>query len=77
MKLAAPAAIAGAVFGEWYGAERGLGVLLITSMQGARPDRLWAAALLCSVCGLLAYFVCTIVRNVTVAGAHRETGATV
>jgi sulfonate transport system permease protein len=67
VKLAAPAAIAGAVFGEWYGAERGLGVLLITSMQGGRPDRLWAAALLCSACGLLAYVVCTVVRNVTVA----------
>ena len=28
LKLAAPAALAGAIFGEWYGAERGLGVLL-------------------------------------------------
>src|SRR5688500_12710681 len=50
LKLAAPAALAGAVFGEWYGAERGLGVLLITSMQGARADRLWAASLLCAAC---------------------------
>ena len=36
LKLAAPAALAGAIFGEWYGAERGLGVLLISGMQGGR-----------------------------------------
>ena len=46
LKLAAPAALAGAIFGEWYGAPRGLGVLLITAMQSARPQQLWAASLL-------------------------------
>lgn len=55
LKLAAPAALAGAVFGEWYGARRGLGVLLITAMQGGRPERLWAASLLCAACGLVAF----------------------
>ena len=38
LKLAAPAALAGAIFGEWYGAERGLGVLLISGDAG-RPAR--------------------------------------
>jgi sulfonate transport system permease protein len=57
LKLAAPAAMAGAVFGEWYGADRGLGVLLISAMQGGRAERLWAASLLAAVCGLLAYAV--------------------
>ena len=63
LKLAAPAALAGAVFGEWYGAERGLGVLLITSMQGGRADRLWAAALLCAAAGLIAYGVASVLRG--------------
>ena len=49
LKLAAPAALAGAIFGEWYGAPRGLGVLLITAMQSARPQQLWAASLLGAV----------------------------
>ncbi len=73
LKLAAPAALAGAVFGEWYGAERGLGVLLITSMQGGRADRLWAAALLCAAAGLIAYGVFSGVR----ALAIRRYGAAV
>ncbi len=55
LKLAAPAAMAGAVFGEWYGADRGLGVLLISAMQSGRADRLWAASLIAAGCGLLAY----------------------
>jgi ABC-type nitrate/sulfonate/bicarbonate transport system permease component len=63
LKLAAPAALAGAVFGEWYGADRGLGVLLITAMQGARADRLWAAALLCATAGLIAYVCFSAMRS--------------
>ena len=66
LKLAAPAALAGAVFGEWYGADRGLGVLLITAMQGGRADRLWAAAALCAVCGLVTYAVFSLIRALAV-----------
>ena len=55
LKLAAPAALTGAIFGEWFGAERGLGVLLLTAMRSARPERLWAASLLACACGLVAY----------------------
>jgi ABC-type nitrate/sulfonate/bicarbonate transport system permease component len=73
LKLAAPASLAGAVFGEWYGADRGLGVLLISGMQGARADRLWAASLLCATCGLLAFAALALVRD-RAAGRY---GATV
>jgi ABC-type nitrate/sulfonate/bicarbonate transport system permease component len=73
LKLAAPAAMAGAVFGEWYGAERGLGVLLITAMQSGRADRLWAASLLAAVCGLLAYGLLAMAR----ALLARRYGATI
>ena len=46
LRLAGPAALAGAIFGEWYGAPRGIGVLLVSAMQNGRADRLWAASLL-------------------------------
>jgi ABC-type nitrate/sulfonate/bicarbonate transport system permease component len=55
LRLAAPAALIGAIFGEWFGAQTGLGVLLITSMQNYRIELLWAAALLGVVVSLLAY----------------------
>jgi ABC-type nitrate/sulfonate/bicarbonate transport system permease component len=64
LRLAAPAALAGAVFGEWYGAERGLGVLLITAMQGGRPERLWAASLLSAACGLVAFGLLGLLRQI-------------
>lgn len=67
LKLAAPAALTGAIFGEWFGAERGLGVLLLTAMRSARPERLWAASLLACACGLLAYGMLAGARRLLVA----------
>ena len=63
LKLAAPAALAGAIFGEWYGAERGLGVLLLSGMQSGRAERLWAASLLSAACGLIAFALFALVRR--------------
>lgn len=66
LKLAAPASLAGAIFGEWYGAERGLGVLLIGAMQAGRPDRLWAASLISAACGLAAFVLFAALRRLVV-----------
>ncbi len=63
LKLAAPASMAGAIFGEWYGADRGLGVLLIGAMQSGRAERLWAASLLAAACGLLAYALLALAQK--------------
>lgn len=63
LKLAAPAAMAGAVFGEWYGAPRGLGVLLLSAMQSGRAERLWAASLLSAASGLAAYALLALARR--------------
>jgi ABC-type nitrate/sulfonate/bicarbonate transport system permease component len=73
LKLAAPAALAGAVYGEWYGAERGLGVLLVGAMRSARPGPLWAAALVTAAGGLVAYGVLAGLQ----LAARRRFGATI
>jgi len=62
LKLGAPAAMAGAIFGEWYGAPRGLGVLLLSAMQSGRAERLWAASLISAACGLLAFGLLAALR---------------
>jgi ABC-type nitrate/sulfonate/bicarbonate transport system permease component len=76
-KLAAPAAMAGAIFGEWYGAQRGLGVLLIGAMQSGRAERLWAASLIAACCGLVAYGALALLQQALVAryggGVTRQT----
>lgn len=61
--LAAPAAVLGAILGEWFGAERGIGVLLIGAMQNYDVDELWAAALVASAASLIAYLVLTQLRT--------------
>lgn len=57
LKIAAPAAIAGTIYGEWYGATSGLGILLISAMQAGNVTLLWSASLVAAAGGLLAYGV--------------------
>jgi len=68
LRMAAPGAVIGAALGEWFGAPRGLGVLIISSLQNVRIPQLWAAALLCVACSLSAYTVLSLVHR----WAHRR-----
>jgi NitT/TauT family transport system permease protein len=68
LRLGAPGAVLGAVLGEWFGAPRGLGVLIISSLQNVRIPLLWAAALLCVACALVAYVALSAVHS----AAHRR-----
>jgi NitT/TauT family transport system permease protein len=63
LRLAAPGAVLGAVLGEWFGAPRGLGVLIISSLQNVRIPQLWAAALLCVFCSLFAYVLLSMLHR--------------
>ena len=45
LKLAAPAALLGAIIGEYLGGESGLGVAMIASEQGLHVERTWGIAL--------------------------------
>jgi ABC-type nitrate/sulfonate/bicarbonate transport system permease component len=63
LKLGAPAAMLGAIIGEWFGAERGLGPLLVSSMQNYRIDILWSAALLGAAISLGAYFALAAIER--------------
>jgi NitT/TauT family transport system permease protein len=45
LKLAVPAAVLGAILGEWFGSPGGLGPILVATMQDAAYPLLWATAL--------------------------------
>lgn len=49
LQLSFPAALLGAVIGEWFGASSGIGPLLINSMQNYDIPVLWAAGVLTAV----------------------------
>jgi NitT/TauT family transport system permease protein len=55
LKVAAAAAVLGAIIGEWVGADRGLGVVLYYSLFQFEIARLWAAMVLCAALAMLGY----------------------
>jgi len=63
LRLAAPAAILGAVLGEWFGAPRGLGVLIVSAMQNYQIELLWAAALLAAVLSMVTFGCFTLLAR--------------
>jgi NitT/TauT family transport system permease protein len=55
LRSAAPSAVVGAIIGEWFVAERGLGPLLVAAMQNYAIDQLWAVALTGALLSIGAY----------------------
>lgn len=62
LRVAVPLAMLGAVIGEWFGAERGFGPVLISAMQNYQITLLWAAALVIALTSVLGHAV--------MSGAH-------
>ncbi|MFN4172001.1 MAG: ABC transporter permease [Pseudorhodobacter sp.] len=55
LQIAAPAALLGAMVGEFTGAERGMGVLALRAMRGLDVDATWAIALVAAALSMIAY----------------------
>jgi ABC-type nitrate/sulfonate/bicarbonate transport system permease component len=66
LALAAPTAVLGATIGEWFGAPRGLGVLIVSAMQNFQIPLLWSAALGATLLSLAAYLVVVRLQAVAV-----------
>lgn len=63
LKYAVSAAIVGAIIGEWFGASRGLGVLIVSAMQNYQINLLWAAVLIVTIVSLLFYGLGTLAER--------------
>lgn len=55
LKLAAPAAVLGAILGEWFGAPRGVGIVIVSALQNYQIELLWSAAVLGAGLSLIAF----------------------
>jgi NitT/TauT family transport system permease protein len=55
IRLGASLALVGAIVGEWFGATRGLGVVLLTAMYDYRVPQLWAGIVLTGLTGVILY----------------------
>jgi NitT/TauT family transport system permease protein len=56
-KLAVSAAVLGAILGEWFGAPRGIGIVIVNAMQNFQIPLLWAAVLLATLVALALFGV--------------------
>lgn len=64
LKVAAPAAVVGSVFGEWFGLDRGIGPLLVGSMQNYDIASLWGGTLLAGSFSLLLFLVFSVIERI-------------
>lgn len=55
LQIAVPAAVLGALISEFFGASKGLGVLLVNAQQGFLIDRTWAIAVVAGIVATLGY----------------------
>jgi NitT/TauT family transport system permease protein len=63
LRLAGPAALIGAIIGEWFGAPRGIGILIINAMQNFQIVLLWCAVLLAVGTSLFFYGLLTLLER--------------
>jgi sulfonate transport system permease protein len=77
LKVAAPAAILGAVIGEFLGGDRGLGVALITSQQSFFVTRTWGLALVMTGLAVIGYVVTGVVGRALAPWTATSTDMTI
>ena len=63
LRLSWPAALIGAIIGEWFGAPRGIGILIINSMQNFQIELLWSAVLLAAMVSLFFFGLLTLAER--------------
>ncbi len=64
MKLAVPAALIGAIIGEWFGAPRGLGILIVNAMQNFQIPLLWSVVVLAATTSLVLFSAMTLLERI-------------
>ena len=63
LRIAAPAALLGAIIGEYLGGESGLGVAMINSDQALDVNRTWGIALVVTLLALVGYIATELVAR--------------
>lgn len=72
LRIAAPAAILGAIIGQFLGAGSGIGVVMVQAEQGLQVPRTWAAAILSTAMAGLAYGVLGLAERLLVPWARES-----
>ena len=73
LRIAAPAAVLGAIIGEYMGSDSGLGVSMINSQQALQIERTWAIAVTATALAGVAYGITALVGRLCTPWAPRNT----
>lgn len=66
LKVAMPLTIVGAVIGEWFGASKGIGPLILVAVRNYRMPDMWAAAVVTVVVALILFGVMAVLERATI-----------
>lgn len=79
LKIALPAAVLGALIAEFFGADRGLGAILVNAQDSLLTERVWAIALFVGAIAAAGYGVVSLLARILVpwAGKGNSVSATV
>ena len=72
LRIAVTYSVIGAVVGEWVGASKGLGVLMIRSIDQFLTDRVFAAIAVCSLLSIALFLLVAAVERLVVPWRYRE-----
>lgn len=75
LRIAAPAALLGAIIGEYLGGDSGLGIAMINSEQALEVNRTWGIALLVTIIALLGYVITELIARWAAPWAPRSATA--
>jgi ABC-type nitrate/sulfonate/bicarbonate transport system permease component len=63
VKASISAAMIGAIVGEWFGASRGLGIVILNTMQNFQIPLMWATVLVTATISLLGYALAALLER--------------
>ena len=66
-RIAAPAALLGALLAEWLATGKGLGALMLNSTTTSAYDTLWAAVVIITIVSIAVYGVIALVESAVLA----------
>jgi ABC-type nitrate/sulfonate/bicarbonate transport system permease component len=76
LRVAATVSVIGAVFGEWAGAESGLGRLVLNGTQQLETPRAYAGVVILTAMAVALFALVTLVERVAVPWNRRQGGST-
>jgi ABC-type nitrate/sulfonate/bicarbonate transport system permease component len=73
VKIAATVSVIGAVFGEWAGADRGLGRLVLLGNNQLETPRVYAGIVILTLMAVALFALATLAERLACPWNHKET----